>query len=375
MIVSDRIQDFLGCLPREKEKLLVDRLQRTTIRFKNGSRIIALPNNPQMLRGYTAHQVITDEAAHFKDDELLFYSVLYPMLTTTDGILIASSTPWGKKSVFYKFCQSADFKQYIVTCEDALRLGIETLKGIEERKGMMPLERFQCEYMAQFIEDVDTWLTQSLIVGCIDSQLVPFDFQDRPSGEFFMGVDFGKEQDFSVVLVLEKKGAVLRVVHIHRFPLHTEYASVIGYVKSLQDRWRNIKAVYCDITGVGNYIAEDMAHSGISNVNGINFTVKSKEEMATILREKMRGGEVKIPYIPTRKLEDIDLTAELNVEKFQLMKTGHIQFSHSVDSHDDVFWSSCLACYAAVQVPMPGRTAFLLPHRDSFDSSSENDYH
>ena len=224
---------------------------------------------------------------------------------------------------------------------------------------MIPLERFQCEYMAEFIEDVDTWLTQSLIVSCIDSQLALFDFQAHASGEFFVGVDFGKEKDFSVVMVLEKKAGILRVVHIHRFPLHTEYASVIGYVKSLQDRWRNIRSVYCDITGVGNYIVEDMVRSGILGVTGITFTVKSKEEMATILREKMLNGEMKIPYIPAKRLEDIDLTAELNVEKYQLMKTGHIQFSHSIDSHDDVFWSCCLACYAAARSPMPGRGAVM----------------
>jgi phage FluMu gp28-like protein len=359
MIVSDRIQDFLSSLPRDREKLLVDRVQRTTIRFKNGSRIIALPNNPQMLRGYTAHQVITDESAFFKEDELVFYSVLYPMLSTTDGILIASSTPWGKKSVFYRFCQSPDFKKYVVTCEDALRSGLGTQKGIDDTKALIPLERFQCEYMAEFIEDVDTWLTQSLIVNCIDSQLITYDFHAQPSGEFYVGVDFGKEQDFSVVLVLEKHGSILRVVHVHRFPLHTEYASVIGYVKSMQDRWRNIRAVYCDITGVGSYIVEDMVRSGILGVTGVTFTVKSKEEMATILREKMRNGEVKIPYIPTKRLEDIDLTAELNVEKYQLMKTGHIQFSHSVDSHDDVFWSCCLACFSAVQAPLPGRGAVM----------------
>jgi len=352
MIVSDRIQDFLFSLPKDKEKSLVDRVQRTTIRFKNGSRVIALPNNPQMLRGYTANEIICDESAFFKEDELVFFSVLYPMLSTTDGTLIASSTPWGKKSVFYRFCQSPDFKKYVVTWEDGIRNGLGTQKGIEETKSLIPLERFQCEYMAEFIEDVDTWLTQSLIVNCIDGNLVLYDFQAHPFGEFYVGVDFGKERDFSVVIVFEKQGPILRVIHVHRFPLHTEYASVIGYVKSLQDRWITIRAVYCDITGVGNYIAEDMAHSGILNVIGITFTVRSKEEMATILREKMRNGEVKIPYIPTKRLEDVDLTAELNVEKYQLMKTGHIQFSHTVDNHDDVFWACALSCYAAAQSPM-----------------------
>ena len=44
MIVSDRIQDFLWSLPEHVQSELVDRFQRTTIRFENGSRIVALPN-------------------------------------------------------------------------------------------------------------------------------------------------------------------------------------------------------------------------------------------------------------------------------------------------------------------------------------------
>ncbi len=63
MIMSDRIQDFLMGLPKKWRSLLIDKLQRTVVRFKNGSRIVALPNSPQLLRGYTAHQVICDEAA------------------------------------------------------------------------------------------------------------------------------------------------------------------------------------------------------------------------------------------------------------------------------------------------------------------------
>ena len=67
----------------------------------------------------------------------------------------------------------------------------------------------------------------------------------------------------------------------------------------------------------------------------------------------MRNGEVKIPYVPTRKIADIDLTAELNIEKFELMKTGHLRFSHPEGGHDDVFWSTSLAVLCSVKSPLP----------------------
>jgi len=128
----------------------------------------------------------------------------------------------------------------------------------------LPDERFQREFNAEFVEDVDAWLTQSLIVSCIDSQLEPYDFQDQPKGEFYAGVDFGKQRDYSVVLTVEKTANLLRLVHVHRFPLKTEYPSVIGYVKSLHDHWQTVRAINADVTGVGNYIIEDMVRTRAS---------------------------------------------------------------------------------------------------------------
>jgi phage FluMu gp28-like protein len=183
-----------------------------------------------------------------------------------------------------------------------------------------------------------------------------------PNGDFHVGIDFGKEQDFSVVIVVEKLEAVTRVVHVHRFPLKTNYSSVIGYVKSLQERWQSINYVYADITGVGGYIVEDMVRGGIHGVTGITFTIQSKEEMATILREKMRTQEIKISYVPTKRVDDVELTSELNIEKYELLKTGHLRFSHPEGSHDDVFWSLALAVYASVQAPLPGKGVFFRQH-------------
>ena len=189
---------------------------------------------------------------------------------------------------------------------------------------------------------------------------MPYAFESQPAYcEFFVGVDLGQKQDYSVVVVIEKQGHLLRVIHVHRFPLSTEYASVIGYVKSLQDRWHVIRSVYVDYTGVGVGVVEDMVKSGIQGVTGITFTVNSKEDMANILRERMRQGEVKISYVPVRKSGDIDLTVELNVERYMLMKTGHVGFSHPEGTHDDVFWALALSCYGAVQAPMLGRGAVM----------------
>ena len=44
---------------------------------------------------------------------------------------------------------------------------------------------------------------------------------------------------------------------------------------------------------------------------------------------------------------DIDLFHELNVERYELAKTGKIIFNHPDGTHDDRFWAVTLAVYAA----------------------------
>jgi len=171
MIMGDRVQDYVSGLPAKTRRSLVEKQQRTVLKFRNGSRIIMLPNSPQLLRGYTAHQVICDEAAFFHEDDLVFYNVLYPMLATTDGALIASSTPWSRDSVFYRMCNSKDFKQHVVTCEDVVRSGLIKQSFIDQMREELPEERFRREFYSEFVEDADAWLPQALIVQCIESEL------------------------------------------------------------------------------------------------------------------------------------------------------------------------------------------------------------
>jgi phage FluMu gp28-like protein len=178
MIVMDRIQAFLMGMNMQLRRKIVSRIQRTVTWFKEGSQIVALPNSPNLLRGYTAHMVLCDESAFFREDELVFYSVLFPMLQTTRGTLVASSTPWGKNSVFYKFTQDPTFKKEWVKINEVIQAGLTTQEFIAEMERRTPLERFRREYLAEFAEDELAYIPQDLITRCIDpdAALVPDEY-------------------------------------------------------------------------------------------------------------------------------------------------------------------------------------------------------
>lgn len=353
-LIIRRINFFLRKLP----KGLYRKPQRTIVRLRNGSIIEAFPNNPETIRGPTLNVVYCDEMNFIANDEEMYDAILFT-LSTTNGRFICSSTPWTTDSIFYKIFNSdayKDFKRSHITWRDAIEPKGPLKKGILKkirRQFQGNPWRWRREMLAEWAEDESVWLPQALITSCIDQALDYYDFDDQAKGEFFMGVDLGKWRDYSVVVVIMRDKEQLKLVHIKRFALRTSYASVIGYIKTLCDRWKHVQKVTVDMTGVGEYIVEDMKNAGIRQVEGVKFTLPTKEKMATNLKQRMIDGTFKVPYVPVRSTRDVDLMAELNVERFELRKTGDIAFSHPQGTHDDVFWAIALGLHSARTKPAP----------------------
>ncbi|MGB9779154.1 MAG: terminase large subunit domain-containing protein, partial [Candidatus Bathyarchaeales archaeon] len=303
------------------------------------------------LRGFTLHIVYADEFNFIPNDEEMFDAISFT-LATTNGKFIASSTPWSTDSVFWKLFHDKAFEHFAkshVTYRQVIEQGGPlTAEWVEKKKREYEGDpwRWKREMEAEWAEDVNVWLPQALITSCIDSELQYIDFEELARGEFYAGLDLGKYQDYSVLAVVQIEESSIKLIHMNRFPLRTPYASVIGYVKTLSDRWQSIRKVLVDMSGVGDYIVEDMRNAGISQTEGVKFTVETKQELAQWLKQCMTEKRLKIPYDP-------DLIAELNIERFELTKDGKIKFSHPEGTHDDRFWSLALSVYAARAEPKP----------------------
>ena len=357
MIMMDRVQGFLYGMKVKDRKALVGKIQRTTIWFRNGSQMVALPCSPNLLRGYTAHQVLADEAAFFRDDEIIFYNILYPMLATTDGTLIASSTPWATKSVFYQMCKDPKLEKiwsrHHVTWRDVVAAGLMTQEFIDEMRTVSPPERFIREFEAEFSEDVDAYLPRDFIVACIwtdkwhdlNPHQIYYPFESTPKGRFSVGIDLGEIRDHSVVSVVERWNNRIGLVHCHQFPLNTPYATVIGYTKALCERFQEVEKVLVDATRE-SYVVKDMQGAGVTQAAPVIFSMQSKMEMAKYFKEQMQLKTFALPYDP-------DVIAELNVEKYELTKDGNVKFNHDEGTHDDRFWSIALAVYASRESEAP----------------------
>jgi len=210
---------------------------RTVVRL-NGSQILAESPIPETIRGHTTKAVYLMEANFIRDDEDLYTAVPFT-LNTTDGYLIAESTPWNTDSVFYKMFHDPAYNNFQTFTVDYTRamppygpLSTQIVEMIKAQLAGDP-SRWKREMLCMWTEDPNTWLPTSLITLAQDSEfdLIPR-IEDEPlQGNLYVGVDFGKHRDHSVVAVLEALEEHIYLRHMKRFPLETPYGAVIGYLK------------------------------------------------------------------------------------------------------------------------------------------------
>ncbi len=161
-----------------------------------------------------------------------------------------------------------------------------------------------------------------------------------PAESYFVGVDLGLKRDHSVIAVVEKMGQDLRLVHLKQFKLGTEYSHVLGFLSKLNRGSQVVRRTYVDQTGVGEVFMEEARKAGLKNATGIMLSQPSKQDIMMYLKQVMGEERLWLPY-------DSELFKELNVERYQLLKTGRTQFSHPDGTHDDRLWALALAVYAS----------------------------
>jgi len=336
MIMFDRIQTFF-----HQSNILqksVVRKTRTIIQLSNGSQIIALPGSQYFLRGYTAHMIIVDESA-FVPEELITQEI-FPMLSTTRGKAIFLSTPWGRDHFFYRAFKNPKYSVHRVKSSECPLI---TAEFLEEQRQNMTAEAYRMEFEAEFAEGSNCFFSQDLIRGCIDPslELILSLETEIPSGEYFGGCDFGKLEDYSVIVVLKREGDLLKLVYLHEFSLNTLYMNVIGHLARANQKF-GFQNLLVDQTGVGEVVLEELKEQGVQNVEGIAFTARTKEAILTALKIAMEQHLLKMPY--NRRLFQ-----QLNEQQYAYNKTGYLMFTHPIGSHDDIVCALALANQATRQ--------------------------
>lgn len=375
------------------------------LRCPNDHKIVAMTSNPRRFRS-KGGDVTLDEFA-FHDDQRGMYTAASPV-TTWGGRMAVFSTPNGEGTEYDRMVKGSRrvlealgidpnqsrskaelcstgwealqakareirvtpvFSYHRVTIVDAIEQGIvETINRtrgtkwtreaflLDCREKSLDEESFRQEYMCEPGADHRAWLSMALIesgehmdAAQPDKGLVGYE-----GGPCYVGVDFGRDRDLTVIWVLEQVGDVLwtrqiRILENKPTPIQEqELASIL----------RSVKFVACemDCTGNGLGLYEYTRKAFGSRIHGVQFgssvesIVDPSEKkipvtlsMATALKDRFDDRLIRIPWNNAR------IKDGLHKPKKVATATGRITFHAARDKngHADEFWALALAVAGA----------------------------
>lgn len=340
----------------ESEEVLRDHAEAlmtaAEIRYANGSRITAIPANPNTARGYAANLFLDEFAFHDKPDEI--WKAIYPSISNPlkgEKKLRIVSTPNGRGNKFYElWTKNESYSKHKLTIHDAIAQGLP-VNADELQQAIDDPDAWAQEYLCEFIDNTSVLLPYELIAACENEAAVETGSLDlEPGVQRYCGIDIGRKKDLTVCWTIDRLGDIFwtrEILTLQNTPFREQF-ELLGH------RIATATACAIDATGIGAMLAEELGRVyGSYRVEECTFTGAFKSEIMTNLRRTVEDKAVRIP---------INRTVREDLHSLQKITTasGAIRYAapSTDDGHADRATALALALYRAQQT-----TGDLMPHR------------
>ena len=314
------------------------RTRALEVELPGGSRITALPANPDTARGFSAN-VFLDEFA-FHQDSRAIWRALFPVVSRPGLRLRICSTPNGRGNVFYDLMESDDpvWSRHRVDIHQAVADGLP--RDIEAlKRALRDPDAWAQEYELAWLDEASAWLPYDLIDTVVhEGAGLPAGYA---GGRCFVGVDIAARRDLFVLVVLEEVGDVLwlrEMVAGRRM----SFAAQAAELDRVMETYR-VGRVCMDQTGMGEMPVEDARRRhGATRIEGVLFTAPVKLSLASHAKQAFEDRTLRIPPDP-------ELRRDLHSLKQAVGATGVPRFvvDGDTDGHADRAWALFLAIAAA----------------------------
>lgn len=317
---------------RSPEAQQAERIRHSTrtIEFAQGGSIaIRSAHKPDFLRGEGLHYAVLDEAAFMNHH--IWHDVVRPMLLTTRGGALFASTPYGRNWFWDLFRigldpEEPDWHSFHFTSLDNPLIDPSEFEAIRRST---PERVWREEYLAEFTAGANA------VFRDVDAiAIAPLDAQPEPGAVYTAGVDWGRDADYTVIVVMNRSTRTM--VDMDRF-------NTIGWhfqrerLKQMVDRWQP-QIILAEQNSIGSVNIEALQAEGLP-VRPFITTASSKPPL-------IEGLALAIERAELRLLPDPVLLNELSAYRAERTSGGLYRYSAPSGSHDDTVIALALAWHA-----------------------------
>ena len=313
---------------------LIKSFNRTEVRivFNNGSMIhFKSAEKPDNLRGYTLDYLVMDEAAFMRD--AIWNEILRAATLVRGKRILFISTPKGK-NYFYSLYNrgiSDDYPEYLSLKYTSYDTPFITKGEIDEAKQTLPDDIFKQELMAEFIDDGG-----EVFRGYSVSQMIHRWTEPVESERYWAGIDLGRQNDFTVLTIVNNFNQVVFVYRERR----TNWATITDNIVAILQKY-NAKAIV-EVNSIGDVIYEQI-YRQYRKVEPFHTTNSNKDEIINNLIVAINDHTL---ILPTKELFE-PLDTELRVFTFEYStKSRKVRYFAPPGFHDDCVMSLAFALEA-----------------------------
>lgn len=290
------------------------------VRLPNGAMIwFKSAEKPDNLYGDDVHAAVLDEASRMREEA---WHAIRSTLTATKGPIRVIGNVKGRKNWFFRMArlaeQGSENMSYAkLNAWDAVEGGVLETAEIEDAQKLLPENVFRELYLAEASDDEGNPFGFSHIEACTG------EISSQPP--VAVGVDLAKSVDWTVLIGVDKEGAVCGFERWQKVPWSETTKRLAGLIRGYP--------TMVDSTGVGDPIVETLQRQ-CYGVQGYQFTSQSKQRLMEGLALAIQSRWIRFPPGPIK--------SELEQFEYTYTRTG-VRYSAPEGYHDDCVMALALA--------------------------------
>ena len=329
-IVRNYVRGVFDQTPTLSKQLVQDNREGFTLR--NGVRIETLAGDWRTVRGFTLLAAIVDEACFFgmeaeskikNDTELI--RAIRPSLATTNGKLIAISSPYAKRGWSYKTYQrnhGNDNGDVLVWNAPSRTMNPTLDQKLVDRAIAEDPASARAEYLGQWREDVAAFISRDVVESLVDQGQTERMYQDGIRYSAFVDVSGGRGDDAALAIAhREGSKTVLDCLKRYKPPFNPQH--VIGQMCRVLNQY-GLRSVTGD-----NYAAEFVSRAFQSHGIKYRKSEKPASQLYLELLPRLQSGEIRL-------LDDEVLVDQIASLERITRSGGRDKVDHPKGGHDDL---------------------------------------